>query len=262
MSAELTVRVDGAAPYETDATNNSRHAPDRGDRARARPCERARPEPRRLRRPVQQPRLRPDHAVARRHGYRDFEAKAKALQPHIVRIFYNDNWDGNRTAVPGLAVNYASFVKVVRLAQEAGATIDISFQNLGNARSTPGPAHGEVRRRARGPRPQPRPHERPLGGGRERAEHRRRAVTLAEYDALVPDAGRAARRRGLRDHIRLMGGGLVENAGVRRGRTTSGCSGSRRTWATSSTPRASTCTGTTTTRDGSSTGSGTSARPH
>ena len=65
-------------------------------------------------------------------GYGDFEDKAKALQPHIVRIFYNDNWDGNRDGrFPNWPENYASFVKVVRLAQEAGATIDISFQNLG-----------------------------------------------------------------------------------------------------------------------------------
>ena len=38
-----------------------------------------------------------------------------------------------------METNYASFVKVVRLAQEAGAIINISFQNLGNARFTPGP---------------------------------------------------------------------------------------------------------------------------
>ena len=46
-------------------------------------------------------------------GYGDFEAKAKALQPHIVRIFYNDNWDGNRNGLfPDWEKNYASFVEV------------------------------------------------------------------------------------------------------------------------------------------------------
>ena len=42
----------------------------------------------------------------------------KALEPQLVRIFYNDNWDGNANGqFPDWQVNYASFVKVVRLAQ-------------------------------------------------------------------------------------------------------------------------------------------------
>ena len=54
-----------------------------------------------------------------------------------MRIFYNDNWEANADGThpaPEFQQNYESFVKVVRLAQEAGAIVDISFQNLGNAR--------------------------------------------------------------------------------------------------------------------------------
>ena len=216
MSSELTVRIEGADPYETDATNNSRE----------RQIEVTKHEL--VRANVLVPSLGGYGAQFNNHvyapitpwpagtGYGDFEAKAKALQPHIVRIFYNDNWDGNRNgAFPDWAVNYASFVKVVRLAQEAGATIDISFQSLANARSTPGPDmakfadvledlvrnHGltNVRWAEVG--------NEPNSGGIT-------AVSLAEYNLLVRTLDEQLRARGLRDHIRLMGPGLVENAGV------------------------------------------------
>ena len=106
-------------------------------------------------------------------------------------------------------------MKVVRLAQEAGAIIDISFQNLGNARFTPGPDmakfadvlvdlvrnHGltNVRWAEVG--------NEPNSGGLA-------AVSLAEYEVLVRTLDEQLRARGLRDHIRLMGPGLIENAGV------------------------------------------------
>ena len=42
-------------------------------------------------------------------GYEDFEAKVKALDPHLVRIFYNDNWDANADGrFPDWRTNYAS----------------------------------------------------------------------------------------------------------------------------------------------------------
>jgi hypothetical protein len=151
-------------------------------------------------------------------GYGDFEEKAKALQPHIVRIFYNDNWDGNRDGrfpSPIWEQNYASFVKVVKLAQDSGAIIDISFQNLANARFTPVPDmtkfadvledlvrnHGltNVRFAEVG--------NEPNAGGLT-------SVSLAEYELLVRTLDAQLRARGLREHIRMMGPGLVENAGV------------------------------------------------
>ena len=216
MSAELSVRVDDAAPFETDATNNSRSSTVEVT------------EHELVRSNVLVQALGGYGAQFNNHvyapitpwpagtGYGDFEDKAKALQPHIVRIFYNDNWDGNRDGrFPNWPENYASFVKVVRLAQEAGATIDISFQNLGNARFTPGPDmakfadvledlvrnHGltNVRWAEVG--------NEPNSGGAA-------SVSLEEFDVLVRTLDEQLRARGLRDHIRLMGPGLVENAGV------------------------------------------------
>jgi hypothetical protein len=216
MSAELSVRVDDAAPFETDATNNSRSSTVEVT------------EHELVRSNVLVQALGGYGAQFNNHvyapitpwpagtGYGDFEDKAKALQPHLVRIFYNDNWDGNRDGrFPNWPENYASFVKVVRLAQEAGATIDISFQNLGNARSTPGPDmakfadvledlvrnHGltNVRWAEVG--------NEPNSGGAA-------AISLEEFNVLVRTLDQELRARGLRDHIKLMGPGLVENAGV------------------------------------------------
>ena len=215
MTANLTVRVEGAAPFETDETNN----------ARSRTVEVTEHE---LGADVLVPSLAGYGAQFNNHVYApitpwpagtpydDFEAKAKALQPHIVRVFYNDNWDGNRDGrFPNWPENYASFVKVVRLAQEAGAIIDISFQNLGNARFTPGPDmakfadvlvdlvrnHGltNVRWAEVG--------NEPNSGGLAN-------VSLAEYEVLVRTLDEQLRARGLSDHIQLMGPGLIENAGV------------------------------------------------
>ena len=72
-------------------------------------------------------------------GYGDVEAKVKRLQPQLVRIFYNDNWDANAN---GQFPELGAELRVVRpqsvdLAQEAGATILVSYQNLGNARRSP-----------------------------------------------------------------------------------------------------------------------------
>ena len=58
----------------------------------------------------------------------------KALEPQLVRIFYNDNWEERRPDAP---LNLASFVETVRLAQEAGATINITYQTAAQARLQP-----------------------------------------------------------------------------------------------------------------------------
>jgi len=147
-------------------------------------------------------------------GYGDAEAKVKALEPQLVRIFYNDNWDGNwDTKHPEWQQNYDSFVKVAQLAQDSGATIEVSFQNLANARLAVNIApsmakfadvlddlvrnHGltNVRWAEVGNEP---------NSG---------AVTLDEYDALYRALNAQLVDRGLRGQIHLMGGGLVENAG-------------------------------------------------
>ena len=141
----------------------------------------------------------------------DADAKVKALEPQLVRIFYNDNWDANANGkFPDFQTNYDSFVQVVQLAQAAGATIDITFQNLGNVLTGPtGPPmakfadviqdlvvnHGltNVRWADVGNEP---------NSG---------TVTWDQYLALYRSFDAELRARGLRDQVHLMGGGLVEN---------------------------------------------------
>lgn len=148
--------------------------------------------------------------------YDDFEEKVVALQPHLVRIFYNDRWDGNADGqFPDWQLNYASFVKSVRLAQEAGAVIDISFQSLGIARFSPGPSMAKfaevledlvVNEGLENVRWAEVGNE-PNSGGAS-------AVSLTEYEALVRTLDSELKARGLDDQLQLMGPGLVENAGV------------------------------------------------
>ena len=216
-SAELKVVIDDSEPFETDATNN----------AGTTTVEVTEHELVRSNILVQS--LGGYGAQFNNHVYApitpwpaghacdDFEAKAKALQPHIVRIFYNDNWDGNRNgAFPDWEKNYASFVKVVRLAQEAGATINISFQNLGERQVDAGAGHDEVRRRARGPGSQSRPHECALGRGRERAELRRdgRGVARGVQRARSGRWTSSSRPAVSAITSASWAPGLVENAGV------------------------------------------------
>ena len=220
MASELTVVVAGADPFETDESNNSRTTTVEVT------------EHELVRSTVLVPVLAGYGVQFNNHvyapitpwphdgepadDYDDFEAKAVALQPHLIRIFYNDRWDGNADGqFPEWPVNYASFVKSVRLAQEAGAVIDISFQNLGIARFSPGPSMAKfadvledlvvneglvnVRWAEVGNEPN-------SGGGG--------AVSLTEYEALVRALDAELRARGLDAQLRLMGPGLVENAGV------------------------------------------------
>jgi hypothetical protein len=108
-------------------------------------------------------------------------------------------------------VNYASFVKVVKLAQESGATVDISFQNLGTARFTPEPAMAKfadvledlVRNYGLTNVRWAEVGNEPNGG----------AVTLDEINRLYRALHAELVARGLRQQIKLMGGGLIENAG-------------------------------------------------
>src|SRR5262245_33664017 len=150
-------------------------------------------------------------------GYADLEEKVKALEPQLVRIFYSDNWEENADGThPEWPQNYASFVNVVGLAQAAGATIEISYQNLSaDVRSNPEPKmatfadaladlvknHGftNVRWAEVGNEPNS-----PDG-----------KVTLDEYNTLYRTLDTQLVARGLRDQIHLMGGGLVESTGLK-----------------------------------------------
>ena len=146
----------------------------------------------------------------------DVEEKVTLLEPQLVRIFYNDNWDGNANGkFPEWQQNYESFVKVVQLAQDAGATIDVSFQNLGNAMLDPQPAMTkfadvleELVRTDRitnlrwvevGNEPNA-----PTG-----------AVTLAQYSKIARGLHDELVSRGLHAQVKLMGPGLLESGGAK-----------------------------------------------
>ena len=62
------------------------------------------------------------------------EAKVKALEPQLVRIFYNDNFEERQ---PNRVRNLASFIDTVQLAHEAGATINITYQTVNVAKTKP-----------------------------------------------------------------------------------------------------------------------------
>jgi hypothetical protein len=150
------------------------------------------------------------------NGYGDVEDKVKELEPQLVRIFYNDNWEENKDGKhPDFAENYASFVKVVELAQQAGATILISYQNIAYARLHPQETMAKyagvledlvanhrltnVRWVEVGNEPNS-----PTG-----------AVTLDQYNALYRALNAELVNRGLRTQIHMMAGGLVESSGAR-----------------------------------------------
>jgi hypothetical protein len=223
VPVEVTVTVSDAAPAETDSTNNTRTVTvDVTEHQLSTP------------RNVLFPSLGGYGGQFGMHlyapitpwpagtGFGDVEQKVKTLEPQLVRIFYNDNWDGNANGkFPDWQTNYASFVNVVKLAQEAGATIDISFQSLGNAPTTPDAsmakfadvledlvrAHGlsNVRWAEVGNEP-----------------NQGRGVTPDQYNTLYRALNSQLVARGLREQVQLMGGGLVEN----------GAGGTHRTWMT------------------------------
>ena len=158
--------------------------------------------------------------------YADVEAKVKTLQPELVRIFYNDNWEENQDGThPEWQDNYASFVKVAELAQEAGATIDIGYQSLGNlVRVKPPPllASDMMSRFADAIADLVNNHGLTNVRWAEVAnEPNSGAVTLDQYKELAQDLKNALVARGLGDQVQIMGGGLVEN-GVVRAITTRG----------------------------------------
>ena len=214
VPVQLTVTVSGAAPAETDVTNNALTSTVEITQSQL-------ASPFRVLFPslVGYGAQFGDHVYAPitpwppGQDHADADAKVKALEPQLVRIFYNDNWDANANGkFPDYATNYASFVQVVQLAQAAGATIDISFQNLGNVLTGPtGPPmakfadvfqdlivnHGltNVRWAEVGNEP---------NSG---------TVTFDQYQALYRSFDAELRARGLRDQVHLMGGGLVENGG-------------------------------------------------
>ena len=135
----------------------------------------------------------------------DLEAKVKALEPQLVRIFFNDDSrSGSRSAIR----DSRRSSRPSSLRTEAGATINITYQTAANAKPSPTASWREFAASSR-TLCDAGLHERPLGHDAERAEHHVR-VTLEQYDALYRALDAQLVARGLRDHIGLMGGDLVE----------------------------------------------------
>jgi hypothetical protein len=129
----------------------------------------------------------------------DMEAKVVALQPQFVRIFFNRN----AFADPDLM---QSFVRTVQLAQRAGATINITWAGGGESDPTGSMAQfagvlvGLVAKQG-------------LTNVRWATienEPNRTRITLPQYEALYRALDRDLAANGVRDHIRFMGGDLVE----------------------------------------------------
>ena len=202
-TAELTVRIDDAAPFETDATNNSR----------SRSIEVTEHEL--VRANVLVDALGGYGAQFNQHVYAPvtgapaatlptMEAKVKALEPQLVRVFYNDDFEERQ---PNRVRNLASFIDTVQLAHEAGATINVTYQAVNVAKTKPVEAMTT------------------FAGVLERLvevegytnvrwvtvanEPNSTALTMAEYETLNRALAAQLVARGLREHIRMMGGDLV-----------------------------------------------------
>jgi hypothetical protein len=205
ITAELTVVVKGAAPFETDDTNNSR-----GRTVEVTEHELVRSN-------VVVPSLGGYGAQFNQHVYApvtnppaatlpDLEAKVKALEPQLVRIFYNDDFEERQ---PNRIRNLASFVDTVQLAHEAGATINITYQAVNVAKNNPvtsmtrfaGVLEDLVEVKGYTNVRWVTVANEPNGGG----------LTMPEYEALNRALDAQLVERGLREHIRLMGGDLIRD---------------------------------------------------
>jgi hypothetical protein len=132
----------------------------------------------------------------------DLESKVKALEPQLVRIFFHE------IDAAGIPERLASFRRTVRLAHEAGASINITYQTSARAKHLPDRYMGEFAAlldeliRGEG-----------LTGVRWvtiQNEPNTTLVTLPEYEALHRAIDAHLRARGLREHVGIMAGDLVE----------------------------------------------------
>jgi hypothetical protein len=135
----------------------------------------------------------------------DLEAKVKALEPQFVRIFYNDLQEADPDQL-------ASFVETVGLAQEAGASINITYQTAARAKVDP---VGSMSKFAAVVEELVRVHgDSGVRWLTVQNEPNGTAVTLAQYEALYRALDAELTARGLRSHVGLMAGDLVESGGV------------------------------------------------
>jgi hypothetical protein len=147
----------------------------------------------------------------------DLEAKVKALEPQLVRIFFNERWewnaDGSHPA--DWPANLQSFKDVVKLANDAGARIVVAYQTIGQAKLKPdlymtrfadllhelvvADGYTNVRWAEIGNEPNTVNNQ-----GQP-------TLTLPQYEALYRALDAQLRVQGVREHIGLMGGDLVQN---------------------------------------------------
>jgi hypothetical protein len=145
-------------------------------------------------------------------AFDQLETAVKQFEPQLVRIFYNENWEepGNTRYDPG---NIESFRRTVALAQAAGATINITYHTVADARTNPVPhmkrfadTLEDLRNRGNTNVVWATIGNEPNTAGA--------ALTLAQWETLYRTLHSELVARGLRDEIRLMGGDLIESSGA------------------------------------------------
>jgi hypothetical protein len=140
------------------------------------------------------------------------EAKVNALEPQLVRIFFNENWEWNAdgTHRDDSQGNLDSFKHVVQLANESGATILIAYQSITFAKAKPDVfmnRFGDLLK------------ELVVDDGWHNVrwisignEPNSTALTLPQYEAMYRALDARLRALGIRDEIGLVGGDLVQNS--------------------------------------------------
>jgi hypothetical protein len=136
------------------------------------------------------------------------EPKVDALEPQLVRIFFNDR---DESAL--FPDRLASFIDVVRMANETGATINITYQTAVRARLNPDPfmkqfvdvLYDLVRNRG---------YTNVRFATIQNEPNNAANLTLDQYRLLNEALDRELRARGLREQIGIMAGDLVENGRV------------------------------------------------
>lgn len=220
-SYELTVTVDEAEPGETDGGNNSRSTTVEVTTHELAPR-------------VVLPSLGGFGFQFNQHVYApitnpppatlpDLESKVKELEPQLVRIFYNERWDGNADGqFPEWQQNLESLYRTVELAHDAGATIVIAYQTIGTARNAPVTwmnRFADVLHEAIVVRGYTNVRWATVGN-----EINTTTLPVAQYETMVRALDTALEARGIRDDVKLLGGDLVQN--------TEGTAGGHRAWFT------------------------------
>ena len=212
VASTLEVVLSGAAPAETDATNN--RASTTVDVS----------EHELVVSNVLVPSLGGYGAQFNQHVYApitnlapetfdDLETAVKEFEPQLVRIFYHEDWEepGQPRYNPG---NIESFRRTVALAQEAGAAINITYHSVAGARLAPVPhmrrfadALQDLRQRGNTNVVWATVGNEPNTPGA--------LVTPEQWEAMYRALHAELEARGLRDEIKLMGGDLIESSGLR-----------------------------------------------